>query len=251
MKPTSGRTYRIREFAALAGVTVRALRHYEQLGFIKPRRTQAGYRFYCADDLGLLEQVVALKFIGLPLKKIKPLLRRNVPELAQALRAQGTIIEHKRKRLDRAISAIQEAEEALRTGRNVDSAMFRRIIEVIEMQNKSDDWKKQYDGLVQAKIERLKSMSPETKAELQKQWTDLFNDVEGALNEDPASSRAQELATRWVKLLGAFNPGGDLDPQLVKNFGAAYQVPDKSQMAMAQFSDKRVWEFIGKALAVR
>ena len=55
------RTYRIREFAQLAGVTVRALHHYDRLRLLKPRRTQTGYRAYDSKDLEILEQIVALK----------------------------------------------------------------------------------------------------------------------------------------------------------------------------------------------
>ena len=81
-------TYRIREFADLAGVTVRALHHYDRLGLLRPRRSQSGYRVYSVGDLELLEQIVALKFIGLPLNRIKHLLRRNRADLCAALRAQ-------------------------------------------------------------------------------------------------------------------------------------------------------------------
>jgi DNA-binding transcriptional MerR regulator len=51
---------RVQEFAELAGVTVRALHHYDRLGLLKPRRTESGYRMYSARDLERLEQVVAL-----------------------------------------------------------------------------------------------------------------------------------------------------------------------------------------------
>src|SRR5215472_4266739 len=40
------RQYKVREFAEFAGVTVRALHHYERLGLLKPTRTAAGYRVY-------------------------------------------------------------------------------------------------------------------------------------------------------------------------------------------------------------
>jgi MerR family transcriptional regulator, thiopeptide resistance regulator len=250
------RTYRIREFAALAAVTVRALHHYDRLGLLKPRRTATGYRVYCAKDLETLEQIVALKFIGLPLNKIKPLLRRNPIDLSSALRAQGALLEQRKGLLERAITAIGQAEATLQTGGDVDSGVFRHIIEVIEMQNKSEEWNQKYDTLVQGKIERLKSMSPEAKAQLQMQWTNLFTDVERALNEEPASARAQELAERWVKLLGAFIPqGATLDPQVLKNYGAAHQPAGEWPAGVRQpegpLADKRIWDFMQRALAVR
>ena len=53
--------YRVQEFAEMAGLTVRALHHYDRLGLLKPGRSQAGYRLYCLEDLQRLEQIVALK----------------------------------------------------------------------------------------------------------------------------------------------------------------------------------------------
>ena len=42
--------YRVREFAKLTGVTVKALHHYDRVGLLEPRRTRAGYRLYSAAD---------------------------------------------------------------------------------------------------------------------------------------------------------------------------------------------------------
>ncbi len=62
MKPKSGPAYRIQEFAKLTGVTVRALRHYDRLGLLKPTaRSNAGYRLYRDRDIARLQQIIALK----------------------------------------------------------------------------------------------------------------------------------------------------------------------------------------------
>src|SRR5262249_31595023 len=144
------------------------------------------------------------------------------PELADALRAQRTMLDQKRQLLDRTITAIREAETALRTAARPNTGIFTHIIEGIEMQNTSD-WKKQYDELVQGKIERRKAMTPEMRADLQRQWAEVFRDVEQVLDHDPSSADVQALANRWVALLGAFAPDGKVDAQLLKRFGAAYQ----------------------------
>src|SRR5438128_11272638 len=67
-------TYSVREFAELAGVTVKALHYYERRGLLAPRRTRAGYRRYTLRDLARLERIIALKTLGLPLKQITPML---------------------------------------------------------------------------------------------------------------------------------------------------------------------------------
>ena len=80
------------------------------------RNSQAGYRLYCSGDLEKLEQIVALKFLGIPLKEIRTLLDRDGLELVDALRIQRRVLEEKRSLLESAIRAIQDAEQAIRPG---------------------------------------------------------------------------------------------------------------------------------------
>ncbi len=120
------RWYRVQEFAELAGVTVRALHHYDRLGLLKPKRSEAGYRLYGLGDLERLEQIVALKFLGIPLKQIKNLFHRDAFELPRALRMQRRVLEEKRRLLDSAISAIGEAEKATQPGGRPDSAVLKK-----------------------------------------------------------------------------------------------------------------------------
>ncbi len=130
--------YRSRQFAELAGVTVRTLHHYDRMGLLQPRRTAAGFRVYQARDLERLEQIIALKFLGLPLRRIGALLDQEAPTLPDALRMQRTVLEEKRRLLDRAIAAIQEAEVSIRGNQAADAGVLKKIIEAIEMQNNTD-----------------------------------------------------------------------------------------------------------------
>ena len=103
MKPNATGSYRAHEFAELAGVTVRTLHHYDRIGLLKPnRRTESGYRVYSDRDLARLEQIVVLKFLGLPLSDIRDLLRDDTA-LSDILRRQQRVLAEKRRQLDRAI----------------------------------------------------------------------------------------------------------------------------------------------------
>jgi DNA-binding transcriptional MerR regulator len=105
--------YHIREFAELAGVTVKALHHYDRLGLLKPGRTDAGYRVYTERDMERLEQIVALKFLGFPLKQLQHVLDRSALDWPNALRVQRRAIEDQHARLGRAVRAIRAAEAAI------------------------------------------------------------------------------------------------------------------------------------------
>lgn len=110
--------YHVHEFAQLAGVTVKALHHYDRLGLLRPRRSQTGYRLYAAGDLERLEQIIALKFLGLSLREIRSVLDRSGLELRNALRLQIKALEEKQALLSRAIHVIRAAEQAIEPGKS-------------------------------------------------------------------------------------------------------------------------------------
>src|SRR6476659_6485494 len=67
--------YRIGELADSAGVTVRALHHYDRLGLLVPSgRTSGGHRMYDAGDVRRLYRLLALRGLGLRLEEIGSLL---------------------------------------------------------------------------------------------------------------------------------------------------------------------------------
>lgn len=67
---------KIGEFARLSGVSVRALRHYDEIGLLRPERTDpvSGYRQYCADQLRTLQWLLALRGVGFGLEQSQALI---------------------------------------------------------------------------------------------------------------------------------------------------------------------------------
>jgi len=248
MARTKSGVYRIREFATLAGVTVRALHHYDRLGLLKPSaRSRSGYRLYRDCDLARLEQIVVLKFLGLPLKEIARLLKKESP-LPDALRRQRHVLTEKRRQFDTAIYAIEQAERSVRSRTGPDWDLFKLIVREIEMQNSTEWSKKYYSPDAKAKVEERKKLwSPELQAQVTKQWTQLVADVEAALGEHAAGPRAQALAARWRTLVEGFTGG---DPEIQKGLNKMWN--DKANWPTEERQrfhiDPRAQEFIVKAM---
>jgi hypothetical protein len=96
-------------------------------------------------------------------------------------------------------------------------------------------------------------MSPEAREQLRGQFAELCAEIEGVLGEDPAGPRVQELAGRWLQLLGMFAPKGEVDPQLLK-YQAAYLSEGGWPAGAPQPEPpcgRRIWEFMARALAAR
>jgi DNA-binding transcriptional MerR regulator len=112
------RTYLVKEVAALSGVTVRALHHYDELGLLSPNaRTAAGYRLYSDDDLPRLQQILIGRELGLSLEAIRrslddPHFDRRAALIAQRaeLAARAERAEDMVRAIDAALAVLEEAE---------------------------------------------------------------------------------------------------------------------------------------------
>src|SRR6266498_4816399 len=73
--------FKIGEFSRLSRVSVRMLRHYDQLGLLKPSQTDSStnYRYYSAEQLPRLNRILALRDLGFSLEQIAGLLDEDLP----------------------------------------------------------------------------------------------------------------------------------------------------------------------------
>src|SRR3990172_2087458 len=72
--------FRIGEFSKFSRVSVRMLRHYDQLGLLKPSHidTVTNYRYYSADQLPRLNRILALRDLGFSLEQIADMLDEDL-----------------------------------------------------------------------------------------------------------------------------------------------------------------------------
>jgi DNA-binding transcriptional MerR regulator len=88
--------YKISDAAALSGLTVRALHHYDAIGLLQPStRSDTGYRLYSNDDVNALRRIRRYQGFGFSLDEIGKLLAATVSERLKALRAQRDTIRHR------------------------------------------------------------------------------------------------------------------------------------------------------------
>ena len=186
-------TYRIGEFAELAGVTVRALHHYDRIGLLKPQRGNSGSRLYGMADLERLEQIAALKFLGIPLREIKLLLKHGPLTLTDSLHMQREALTEKRTLIDRALAAIEAAEKAIRSGKTTDATILRKIIEVIDMQPQENSMRKYYSEQAWVERAQLREDWGHAPAATRERWRQasqqLFTEIEAAVDLAPLARR--------------------------------------------------------------
>jgi DNA-binding transcriptional MerR regulator len=106
--------------AELAGVTVRTLHHYDEVGLVRPsRRSAAGYRVYTAADVERLRQVLIYRRLGFGLREVAEMVLDPSADTVAHLRRQRELLIAQRERTDALVAAIDKELEARAMGINL------------------------------------------------------------------------------------------------------------------------------------
>ena len=215
----------------MVGTTVRALQHYDRLGLLSPARTATGARLYSTADLQALVQILALKSVGVPLKKIGLLRAIGPRAMAEALESERRALERKQPLIDRVIFAIRNVESALGRGGEADPAVLKPLMAAL----KSDE------GAAQ-EVPVVREPSPAWD-ELKEEWRQLLTDIQRADELDPAGPELQEMAARWDQLMAQSTGGRSYRPALLQS-AAALEPPVDGHLAPGG----RIFAKVGVAL---
>lgn len=109
-------SYTVGTLARLAGVTVRTLHHYGDIGLLAPRaRSAAGYRLYDAADVDRLTRILYYRDLGFGLDDVAALLDGDT-DPADHLRTQHRLLTERLARVQELVTAIEREMEAHMSG---------------------------------------------------------------------------------------------------------------------------------------
>lgn len=104
----------VKQVARLAGVSVRALHHYDQIGLLKPASTgRNGYRYYGQEELLRLQQILLHRELDIPLGEIGVILDDPKFDRLEALRQQRQRLAAEATRYARLVQTIDRTIASL------------------------------------------------------------------------------------------------------------------------------------------
>ncbi|MFD0267722.1 MerR family transcriptional regulator [Streptomyces sp. NPDC127106] len=113
-------SYSVGQVAGFAGVTVRTLHHYDEIGLLSPSsRSHAGHRRYDDADLDRLQQILFYRELGFPLDEVAALLDDPDADPREQLRRQHALLSDRIARLQQMAKAVEHAMEAKKMGINL------------------------------------------------------------------------------------------------------------------------------------
>ncbi|NGQ96289.1 MerR family transcriptional regulator [Brevibacillus sp. SYP-B805] len=190
--------YKVKEVAEMAGVSVRTLHHYDQIGLLHPETvTPAGYRLYTDQNLERLQQILFFKEIGFSLREIKQIIDSPHFDRKQALQSHRKWLLEKKKRLEEMIRTVDRTILSLEGGIRMEGKeMFEGFdMTAIEQHREkyADEAKRLYGKEIVEETERRTSRyTKEDWAAIMGKWDELFKRIAAAMDKGPADPGVQQ-----------------------------------------------------------
>lgn len=239
----------VKEFAELTGVSVRTLHYYDEINLLKPAEIDEnnGYRFYDRTALERMQEILFYRELDFPLKSICEILSSPDYDKQKALSEQKKLLILKKERLERIISAIDNAEES----------------EVVMKALNNNDYevaRKQYEAEAKerwGKTEAYKEHTEKTKDYSKDKWQYVMDGLDSIIGEfaecmkggnAPDSKAAKALAEKLQKhitdnfytctkeILSSLGQMYIFDERFTRNI-------DKHGVGTAEFVNKAIIEY--------
>ncbi|MBI1742879.1 MerR family transcriptional regulator [Candidatus Acetothermia bacterium] len=207
--------YKVKEFAELAGVTVRTLQYYDKSGLLKPwLYTEAKHRRYRKEDLLRLQQILTLKYIGFSLEEIRLLLNSPNYDVKTSLEIQREALDERVTQLQKASRALKQTLTLLSSAkpRELDWSLVTEVIRSIAEAEKWQ-WVHRYYTPQQQKMltERAKSYTTQRMLRDKQRWEKLMTAFQRLQKQGrkPSDPQVQKLAAQMEKLIHEFTQGDE------------------------------------------
>jgi DNA-binding transcriptional MerR regulator len=234
--------YTVKKLAEMAGVSVRTLHYYDQIGLLKPRTIgENGYRYYGEKEVLKLQEILFFKELDFPLEQITDIMNNRKYDRNQALQDHKAMLEIKEQRIVGLLMTVTQLIESEKGGEtmNIDD-VFNSF---------GDDQLKQYQeeaknrwGNTDAYRQSLARTKHWTKQDYEdfKMKSEVFvNKLAAAMNKDIKSPDVQALVQEHYDSIKYFY---DAPTEMYRNLADMYiadsrftEYYDKHKSGLAQW----------------
>lgn len=199
MKPRG--SYQVKDVTRIAGISVRTLHHYDEIGLLVPSaRSAAGYRLYDDDDLFRLQQILVSRELGLTLEEIQKSLDDPAFDRKRALIVQRAELSARAERTADMIRAVDLALSLLDEREKENDMDMKKIFDGFDPSKYEAEAKERWGDTDAYKesMRRTKRYTPEDWQRLAAEQAAIYGDAVAALRagKSPDSPEVMDIAER-------------------------------------------------------
>lgn len=197
-------SFTVKAAAELAGISIRTLHHYDEIGLLKPAHVSAaGYRLYTADDLEQLQQILFFRELGFSLHEIREIISRPGFDRQQALVEHRQHLLQRQERLGRLIDTIDHTlylmERSIPMNEKEMNVLFDGFDHAQYEEEARQRWghSKEY----QESAQRTKRYTKEDWVAIKAEMGQISQTIASLMDRGPADAEVQEWIRRWHQLI--------------------------------------------------
>lgn len=202
-------SYSVGQVAGFAGVTVRTLHHYDDIGLLTPsERSRAGHRRYSDADLDRLQRVLFYRELGFPLDEVAALLDDPDADPRARLRRQHELLTARIEKLRKMAAAVEQAMEARRMGIDLTPEERFEVFGDNDPEQYAEETEARWGG-TEAYAESQRRAARRTKEDWQRlqaetaDWSERYAALMAA-GEPPAGEAAMAMAEEHRRHISAW-----------------------------------------------
>ncbi|KAA3643483.1 MAG: MerR family transcriptional regulator [Chloroflexi bacterium] len=199
-------TYAVKQLAELAGVSVRTLHYYDEIGLLEPSSYGGnGYRQYNEEALFRLQQILFYRELDFSLSDIAKVIEQPDFDVLESLQLHKELLQGEAKRLSTLIQTIDKTIQHMKGKLEMsDAEIFEGFSEEQQELYAQEAARRWNPETVKSSMSRWKSYSKEKKAEILEEGKLIYQDMMGAMDEGIESETVQATVARWHQHLRNF-----------------------------------------------
>ncbi len=198
--------YTVKQFAKLAGVSVRTLHYYDELGLLVPESVGAnGYRHYGEQSILKLQQILFYRELELSLEEIGDILGAPGFDVVEALHSHREALQGRVKRLERLLQTVDETIQQLKGNQTMNAKGLFAGFSEEEQEKYAREAEQMYDPeTVRASNRKWKAYSQDEKQRILAEGGAVITDMAKLMSKKASDPQVQAVVARWHKNLQHF-----------------------------------------------
>jgi len=237
----------VKRLSKLAGVSVRTLHFYDEIGLLRPGRVGAnGYRYYGQPALLRLQQILFYKELGLSLEEIAEVLNQPDFDVVTALAEHRRALEQRLGRLRALIATVDRTIAYLKGDTTMDNQEIFAAFSDEQQAGYAVEAEARWGQSVGDSSRKWQAYSAAQKAQIKAEGEAVYRDLLAQLDQAPGSPAVQANIARWHQHLRHFY---EPSTEVLRGLGALYNDDPQFNATFRQI-DPRLAPFMRAAIEV-
>ena len=250
--------YTVKQLSALAGVSIRTLHYYDEIGLLEPNeRTASGYRYYGQEELYRLQQVLFYRELDYPLSEIRSILDDPDFDLIRSLRFHKAEMSKRADRMQALLDTVEKTLTALKEkeGMITEEEMYAGFPKEEVPKIKEEVVNRWGKDKLNAVEDNIRQMSKQEWGNLQQEEGEINLWLANLMHKAPADVEVQKVVKLHHQYLNQFYAIGipayrGLGEMYVQDerFKAHY---DKVKAGLAEFLNQAIQVYCENGMEVK